>query len=66
MAATGRYMELVNGRSTPVGQDRVREDPALLTGQVDRTADFVETQDPQRWTDCFELNGAIYDVNVCP
>ena len=50
MAATGRYMELVNRRSTPVGQDRVREDPALLTGQVDRAVDFVETQDPQRWT----------------
>ena len=47
MVATGRYMELVNGHSTPVGQDRVKEDPALLTGQVDRAADFVETQDHQ-------------------
>ena len=65
MAANGRYMELVNGRFTPVSQERVREDPALLTGQVDRAADFVEMQDPQRWTDCFKLNGAIYDVNVC-
>ena len=58
MAATGRCMELVNGCYTPVGQDRVREESALLTGQV-------ETQDPQQWTNCFKLNGAIYDVNVC-
>ena len=42
-------MELVNGCSIPVDQERVREDPALLTGQVDRAVDFVETQDPQRW-----------------
>ena len=58
-------MELVNGRSIPVDQERVREDPALLTGQVDRAVDFVETQDPQRWIDCFKLNGKVYDVNVC-
>ena len=60
MAANGRYMELVNGLFTPISQERVREDPALLTRQVDRAADFVEMQDPQRWTDCFKGTVSLF------
>ena len=66
MAATRRYMEPVNGRSTPVALDRVREDPALINGHIDRAVDYVDTQDHQRWTDCFKLNGETYKVTLCP
>ena len=65
MATNGRYMEPVNGRAAPVDPERVREDPTLLTVQVARAVDFVETQDPQHWIDCFKLNGGVYDVNIC-
>ena len=65
MAMNRLHAELVNGRALAVGPERARNDPALIPGQVETAANFVDMEDPQRWIDCFRLNGNIYEVNVC-
>ena len=65
MAMNRLHAEPVNGRALAVGPERARNDPALIPGQVETAANFVDMEDPQRWIDCFRLNGNIYEVNVC-
>ena len=59
MAAARRYLEPVNGRSTSVAPDRVREDPAHINGYIDRAVEYVDTQDHQKWTDYASSSTAI-------
>ena len=65
MATNRLHTEPVNGRTTAVGLERSRSDPALIPGQVEAATDFVDLEDSQQWIDCFRLNGNIYEVNVC-
>ena len=65
MATNRLHAEPVNGRTLAVGPERARSDPALMPGQVETAANFVDMEDSQQWIDCFRLNGNIYEVNVC-
>ena len=65
MATNRLHTEPVNGRTTAVGLERSRSDPALIPGQVEAANNFVDFEDSAQWIDCFRLNGNIYEVNVC-
>ena len=65
MASNRLHAEPVNGRTTAVGPERARSDPALIPGQVEQADNFVDLEDSAQWIDCFRLNGNTYEVNVC-
>ena len=65
--ASNRHRQAVNGRTTPVGPERVRgwSEPNTVSELVDRADNYVDSVDADKWIDCFQLNGDTYEVNVC-
>ena len=65
--ASNRHRQAVNGRTTPVGPERVRgwSEPDTVSELVDRADNYVDSVDADKWIDCFQLNGDTYEVNVC-
>jgi hypothetical protein len=65
--ASSRYRAAVNGRSTPLGPERDRRwgDNDTVLEMVDRAGNYIDTTAAELWIDCFQLNGDIYEVNVC-
>ena len=65
--ASNRHRQAVNGRTTPVGPERVRgwSEPDTVSELVDRADNYVDSVGADTWIDCFQLNGDTYEVNVC-
>ena len=56
MASNRLHTEPVNGRTTAVGPERARSDPALIPGHVEKADNFVDLEDAAQWIDCFRLH----------
>ena len=65
--ASSRYRAAVNGRSTPLGPERDRRwgDNDTVLEMVERAGNYIDTTAAELWIDCFQLNGDIYEVDVC-
>ena len=65
--ASSRHREAVSGRSTPLGPERVRSwgDTETVLELVEKASNYVDSKGADLWIDCFQLNGDIYEVNVC-
>ena len=57
----------MSGRSTPLGPERVRSwgDTETVLELVEKAGNYVDSKGADLWIDCFQLNGDIYEVNVC-